>query len=412
MSLKINDLKIIDQKIKKTPELDNIVKLMAAHGIQDAYNLLPTSVKKQVSFTLNNTYAAFANAIRRTLVEDIPTTCMVVDEKDIITDDEFISGMSDVLMKNLSLVPIYQTGYVVEHHENLDVYLYVFNDTNDIIDVKARDIRVVSKTVGKKGKHLANKKGKKGGDDSITDDLTDEIQEDTGEDNKESTLKDTQEDPMDEKKSKQEMKNINLCPDDNILIMRLRPSKYLKLRNIQFETGTSAKNAGKFSLLNNITYKPLDIDPYDQFTDKGTRSIEKDCKTFEITFTTCGNIEPDEVIKRMHTKLTNDLSDIKKKIDLYAAAGKPAYYSGQDCEVTVVNSVTHIKLNGHYLSELNLIAMCGYTLDENIPFITATVERFDSVVGSLHIKHADPIGVLMKSVDSCKKDLDTLLAAF
>lgn len=408
MSLKITDLKISDLKIEKTPELDKIVKLMAAHGIQDAYHLLPKSIKKRVSFVLNNTYAAFANAVRRTLTEDIPTTCMVVDEKDIMTDDEFISGMSDVLMKNLSLVPIYQTGAVVERHKDLDVYLYVFNNTNDILDVKARDIRIVRKTSGKKGKHVVNKKGKKGGDDSADTDLLDEIQEIQEEDlTSDTTAKDTT-----DEKSERKTENVELCPDDNILIMRLRPGKYLKLRNIQLETGTSAKNAGKFSLLNNITYKPLDIDPYDQFTGKGTRSIEKDCKSFEITFSTCGNIEPDEVIKRMHTKLTDDLLDIKKKIDLYVAAGKPAYYSGQDCEVTVVNSVTHIKLNGHYLSELNLIAMCGYTLDENIPFITATVERFDSVVGSLHIKHADPIGVLMKSIDSCKKDLDTLLAVF
>ncbi len=389
MSLKIEKLKIDEIKTHKTPELDAIVKLMAKHGTNNGYDLLPTSIKHKVSFQLNNTYSAFANAIRRTLVEDIPTKSLSIDEKSIITDDEFIAGMSDVLIKNLGLLPITQFSDVINSPDKYDIHLYVFNNSTEIIDVKARDITVVRRIT---------KKSKKGGADEL--DLEDEITEDVP--TKFHTKKDH---------SKQESTQA-LIPDDNILLMRLRPGKYLKMNNITIQTGTSAMDAGKYSLLNNIMYEPLDIQPYDQFTGKGTRSIDHDCRSFQLEFTTCGNISPEEVMKLVHTKLSNDLTDIKKKIQLYIDSGSGSYYSGQDCEVVLRDEVYNFKFIGHYISELAMISMCCYKLDSNIPFCAATVERYDSIVGLLRIKHADFTKILLKSIETCQKDLDTLLAAF
>ncbi len=428
-SLSIDKLKIQEVKHEPSKELDAIVKLMAKHGTKDAYSMLPQSTKHHVSFVLNNTYSAFANAIRRTLVEDIPTKCMSINEKDILTDDEFISGMNDVLVKNLGLVPIMQFSDLANNPDKYDVYLSVFNNTNDIIDVKVRDIHVTTKKPkgkpekkkfgksGKSGSGGAQNIGVQGGDtqeesnnsdvdieedieiiDDVPESLTDNSRT---EDEKTSTLQKTL-----------QKNNELLAPDDNILLMRLRPGKFLKLRNITIVSGTSAKDAGKFSLLNNIYYKPLDIQPYDQFTNKGTRSIEHDCKSFELQFTTCGNIMPREVMNAVHAKLSDDLADLKKKITLFASAQQGTYYSGQDCEVTYTDEVYNFKFNGHYISELMLIAMCCYRLDETIPFCTATVERFDSIVGIVRIKHADATKLLLKAIDVCQADLDTLLKAF
>ncbi len=445
MSVKVEDLKINDFKIEKTPELDQIVELMSKYGIENGYDFLPKSVKKQVSFTLTNTNSAFANAIRRTLVEDIPTTCMVVDEKGIITDDVFISGMSDVLIKNIALVPIYQTGPLIDTPDLFELYLYVFNHTNDIIDVTARDIKVASR-----------KKSKKGGDDLVeieeleepADNSDDTKSSATGQSTSSATGQSTSSatgqstssatgqstSSATDSKTNRNARNsskanktnhsdfkdldekmvskIKICPDDNILLARLRPGTYLKIQNIHFETGVSSKHAGKFSLLNNVVYKPIDLEPYNQFTGKGTRSSEKDCRSFSIGFQTCGNIEPEEVMTRLHKKLSDDLSDIYKKIKLYGDSGQADYYSGQDCEITVTNHTMRIKLNGHYLSELNMIAMCGYFLDSNIPYITATVERFDSTVGIIQIKHSDPVGLLLTAIDKCKKEMDVVLSYF
>lgn len=410
MSLKVDKVQIEEIKIRKTPELDAIVKLMAQNGISDGYSLLPTSTKHKVSMQLNNTYSAFANAIRRTLVEDIPVWSLGVHETDILTDDEFISGMNDVLVKNLGLVPIMQTGKVIDAPDKYDLYLYVFNNTNEIIDVKASDINIVLKTT-KKSK-------KKGGAQKETDVDNTTVDEDADIDEDNATVDvdadidlDT-EIELDNKTNASTKKEFNLIPDDNILLMRLRPGKYLKLRNIFPQSGTSAQDASKYSLLNNVSYEPLDMNPYDQFTGKGTRSIEHDCKSFLLEFSTCGNIEPKQVIQLAHKKLVSNLEDIRKKIQLYIDKGITSYYSGQDCEVTLQDEVYNFKFVGHYISELFMIAMNCLKLDDNVPFCAATVERYDSVVGLLRIKHADFTKLLLKSIDVCIKDLDIFLDAF
>jgi hypothetical protein len=393
MSLKIEKLKIEEIKIHKTPELEAVVKLMEKHGTTDGYNLLPKSTKHHVSMQLDNTYSAFANAIRRTLVEDIPTYSLLVDEKDIITDDEFIAGMSDVLIKNIGLVPIMQSGAIIDNQDKYDIHLDVFNKSSEIIDVKVRDLVI------------AIKKTRGGADSTLDINIEDELDESI-EEVKTYKVKDT-------KKSNMQEIDINkLTPDSNILLMRLRPGKYLKIRNINIQVGTSAVDAGKYSLLNNISYEPLGVEPYDQFTGKGTRSIDHDYSSFVIKFNTCGNISPKEVMQRVHHKLTSDLVDLKKKIQLYVDAGSGSYYSGQDCEVTLTDEVYNFKLIGHYISELYMIAMCCYKLDENIPFCAATVERYDSIVGLLRIKHADYTKILMKAIDTCQKDLDKVLSVF
>ncbi len=392
MSLTITDLVIENKKLQKTPELDAIVKVMQKHGIKDPYSLLPTSTKHNVSFTLNNTFSAFANAIRRTLIDDIPTESMRVEEKDITTDDEFISGISDVLIKNIALVPIMQSADLT----NKEIFLYVHNNTTKIIDIKARDIQLVEKIAKKK----------KGGNEDISDDEI-EITDETPEaDTYKTTIKPS---------SSKYQQNISidlLIPDSNILLARLRPGKYIKIRNITIVQGIAANDAGKYSLLNNVSYEPLDITPYDQFTNKGTRSIEHDCKSFMVGFTTRGNISPKEVMKKVHKKLTDGLNNIKSKIKIYSEANAGIYYNNQECEVTIKDDVYTFKFVNHYISELFMIAMCCYKLDENIAYCNATVERYDSLIGILKIKHANVISILMKSIETCQKKLDILVNAF
>jgi hypothetical protein len=449
MSVTISNLKIENQKQQKTPELDAIVKVMEKHGVKNPYDLLPKSIKHKVSFTLNNTFSAFANALRRTLVDDIPTYSMHVEEKDVVTDDEFVSGISDVLIKNLALTPIMQSDDIMKTHE---LYLYVHNTTTEIIDVKARDIQIVPKSSKKKKGGAEKKAAKKKKTDtasksdtadnseveseveddnedktttpetevepeSETDNPDTENTEDANEkdenieDNPDSETENTHKDKTTNKPITKSNSNV-LLPDDNILLIRLRPGKYLKIRNIVITQGTAAIDAGRFTLLNNVMYEPLDVTPYDQFTGKGTRSIEHDCKSFALGFTTRGNIEPKEVMEKAHKKMSTCLLDIKNKIKTYSEANAGIYYNNQDCEVTIKDEVYTFKFLNHYISELLMIAMCCYKLDDNIPYCTATVERYDSLIGILKIKHANVISVLIKSIETCQKNLDTVLAAF
>lgn len=350
MSLKVEKITIESLSIKKTKELDEIIKLIEKHGTKNAQNLLPKSDKKKLYFELHNSNSAFANAIRRTLIDELPTKCMAVDSKNIYSDDKFISRSDDVLINNISLIPIKQ-NIESKYFETHDIGLDIFNDTDDIIEIKVSDIIV-------------------------------------------------------RKKDKKESAST-LFPDTNIILTYLRPGKQLRINNIRLEEGYAYKNACKFTLLNNVMYRPLDIEPYDQFTGKGTKSIEKDCKSFAISFTTTGSIEPMEVIKLACEQINFNITDILQKIQLYINASKPKFYSGDNCEVDFTNDIYTFKLTGHYLTELNLISAYTYLIDNNVPFVTSTVERYDTMIGLLKIKHTD-IGVLISAIEECKKDLKIL----
>ena len=352
--LNIEKISIEEVHIEKTPKLNEIVKIMKDYGgIADAYSLLPSKPYHTVSFQLNNTYSAFANALRRILVEEIIVSSMTTDENDILTDDEFISGLKKVLLKNLALTPINQESKLLE--SGCDIHLYVKNTTNDIIDVFASDIKITS-----------NKK-------EVSNDLI-------------------------------------IYP--NIVIMRLRPGKYLNLRKIVIQTGRAYEHYGYFSLLNSTMYRPLDIIPYDQFTKKGEKSMEVDCSKFELGFTTCGNIMPKTVINKMIDKFEYDLLDIKTKITTYLKSDTGDYYSGDGCEVERVDEIYNYKFPGHYISVTAAIAMRCYKLDETIPFCTSRVDRFDSMIGFIRIKHADPNKLVLAAIDACLADLETIGDAF
>ena len=190
--------------------------------------------------------------------------------------------------------------------------------------------------------------------------------------------------------------------------MRLRPGKYLKLRNMHFVVGNAYEDAGKFTLLNNIQYKPLDIEPYDQFTNTGTRVIEKNCSKFLIKFTTCGNITPKNVMNKLVDTIKKQLLDIKAKVELFSKTASLIYYNMDGCEVTILDNLYTYKFINHYYTPINMIAMQCYTLDENVLYCASAVERYDTQVGIIRIKHANPNDLILKSIDKCLTNLQIL----
>ena len=363
MSIKIENIKIEVIKIERSDAFIAIIKLIEKHGTKNAIDLLPKSEKKKLTFTINNTNAAFANAIRRILIDQIITSCLNVDEQDVKTDDEFVAGMINVIIGNISLIPIYQNIEIDKAEYNIS--LSVFNNTNEHMSVKASDIISLKKKKHNKGEYI---KGE------YTD-------------------------------NSERHSSLELFPDKNITLFNLRPGKYIKINNMYLEKGNAYNHAGKFTLLNNVTYKPLDIEPYNQFTESGTKSVEKNCTSFEISFTTAGNIELDIVINAVCDILLNDLRDIYNKLKLYIEANTPKYYKGDNCEIMINNNIYTINLAGHYLTELNIISMYCYQLDINTPFVTSTVERYDSNVGIIKLKHSD-FGILLKAIEAAEKDID------
>jgi hypothetical protein len=359
--LKIEKVSIEEKKINKSSVLDNVINLMKKNNM-DGYSMLPKNKWHEVSFELHNSHTGFANGLYRVLVEELLTLCISAEEKNIITDDKFIGDALDGLIKNINLLPVKQELINSDKLDKLDVYLHKYNDTNDIIDITIDDFK---------------------------------IKDSAG-------------------------KSVNIeevFPETNIIVIRLRPGRYIKINNMFFEKGYSKNNAAKFSLLNNIIYYPTDIMPFDIHAKdekkRGVRSADYNSSSFFIKFITCGNIAPKTVINKMIDTISENLNIIKSRIEKYNKSEDiKKYYSDEGIEVFNKNDVLHYVFSGQYLTMMNMISQRCYMLDSTIPFITGGVERFDTNTGIIKIMHADPNNLLLQAIESCFKDLEIIKKAF
>lgn len=416
--LKVVDLSIEEKSIKKTSVLDKYDALLKKHGYPSAYSMLPKNKWHRVEFKLTNTNSGFANAIRRSLIEEIPVRHLIVDETDINSDDEFIASMKDVIEKNIHLLPIYQEGI---DYESIEISLMKHNDTNDTIDVKASDLTVTRKSGKKTGR----------GELPVVDEDTDESDNPVVEEKKEVVEKPKAGSSKGSKLGGKVMSKDSALPTDsisgsadnytidkimpetNILIARLRAGKYLKMTGITFAEAVGHEDASRGSLLNTVTYAPTDVTPYDSFKSTGTRSIEHDCKEFIISFETCGNIKPETVMNIVCTRLEKSLADIREKITAYSKTDTSAtYYTGQNITVSNNKGMYCYKLDGYYFTIVNMIAMRCYLLDPNLLHASGAVERYDTERGIIKLKHAEPNKLLISAIDACQTDLKILLKMF
>lgn len=355
--------------------LKKVLTIMEKNGVQNPKSMLPYTPHHVVQFELKNTHSRFSNAIRRVLLEELPVKCLTFEDEDWETDDHFI--LSDMLMKNVNLIPINQ-----EHSIDLDktsIYLYKYNNTNDIMQVKASDIQISSK----------KKKG------SAEDDADDDVKY------KYAAIKDTT-----------SQGNANLIPHNNVTIINLRPGKFIKIKKFNIISGQGKTDAAKFTLLDNIRYEILDMEPYDIFTRTGTRSTEYDPKEFRITYTTTGNINPITVMQLLNDYLSDKLTKMKNKIIEFANTEKKEtdkqYYYTDGLEVEINNNMRIYKFVNEYITLPNMIAQRCYLIDPNITLCIPTIDRYDNEIGIIRINHPDPNKVMISAIDECMKDIDTI----
>lgn len=346
------------------------------YGEKYAESLLPISTKYIVDFEIHNTNSGFANAVRRSL-HNIFTLCLDLQMSDIETNDDFISGISDALVKNINLIPINQESEIFDKeqidnlHNNSDIHDYhsefyddkvkqinikynitmnVYNDTPNIIDVLVSNFNITTM-------------------------------------------------------NKQPVANNLLFIEPNSVVVRLRPGKFLNLKNIKIIAGHKSYDAGKFTLLNNIRYKPLDVNNFNQFDKTGERSIISNPTKFHIGFTTTGNISPKRVIQLTQNYLLNRLITTKQKItDFIEACSKNkdiTHYKGNNYMVDITDAYHLYKFNEQYLTEVNMISRQCYELDKSIIYCTSGVDRYDSEHAFIKLKHPNPNKLLIDSIDIC-----------
>jgi DNA-directed RNA polymerase subunit L len=95
----------IKEKFKKTKIGDKLDRIKKELGI-DILASIPPSKYNIVEFEIKNTNAAFANAIRRTLVSEFPVWSLEMDEDSYESDDHTLK--SDELATSIASLPIIQ----------------------------------------------------------------------------------------------------------------------------------------------------------------------------------------------------------------------------------------------------------------------------------------------------------------
>lgn len=103
------------------------------HIIESNKHLLPNMNKESVSFNILNSNEAFANALRRVFVNELPVKCLSIDTHNIISSDKFI--LTDNIIERIKLISLQQ-----DIDMNTTFSLNITNDTNDTINIYSRDI--------------------------------------------------------------------------------------------------------------------------------------------------------------------------------------------------------------------------------------------------------------------------------
>ena len=358
----IESLKIEKQTLE-SKEIDAICKLIKDFSdIERPEELLPTSVCEQVSFVISNTFTGMANAIRRCLMAEIETQCLHFEKENLETTDDYI--LYDALVKNINMIPIYQDA-VLEAKQVL--YLYSKNNSHNFAEVMASEF----------------------------------------------VIADNNHSPPKESAAKKIMAETTLP------IVRLMSARHINIKKCEIVRGFAYQDAAKFTLLNSVAYEPLDVTPYDPFTGEGVSSTRSNPTKFAISYITKGNIKPKEVmlkccdslIARLNTfndmikaRTASVLSEQKPKSDTTAAGSNMIVTSKEDLHI--------YKCYGFYNTIGNLLAQKCYLLDENILHCSSSVERLDTEILILKLRHPTPNKLLMEACASCCADLVGIRGAF
>jgi hypothetical protein len=357
--------------------LSPYIELMKKNGVKDPVSLLPTTKWQRASFKLSKTYSGMANAVRRVLMEEMLVTCLDFENQTLTTDDDFI--LADVLLKNINLLPVEQTP---TDYSSKVISLYRYNETNNIIDVKASDIIIT--------KGLSNNKVN---NTNLVDSKNKRVRKTT-------------------KGSSDNFPIDKLIPNSNITIAYLRPGKFIKLDEITLMHGYGKDDAGRFSLIDNITYEILNIEPYDIYKQTGQRSIEYDPDEFRLSFTTSGNVTVKQVAGLLSDTLLKKINNAKERLLEYKKTDQSIkYYYAEGCEVTIQDDIYSYKFDGEYVTLSNMLAQRCYILDNTILFCVPAIDRYDNEIAYIRLKHADPTKLLIEACDACITDVKALVAA-
>ena len=347
--VKINHVKITELSFdpKHNKELDKLLKIMNKHNI-DGMALLPSKPQHKVEFSLIG-YSALANAIRRCLVDEIPTWHLTFDDETITITDDFMP--IDHLKKNINLLPIDQH---IQNVEDYKISLNKLNTTDEPISLYNYDIDIIFK-----GKPLPSEK---------------------------------------------------FFSAKIPLMTALKPQKQVYIKSFKIEREIGINNGAKGTLLSNVSYKITDMNLYDEESKNGQKSLATNPTSFIISYTTNRNIKPLYVMELCIDTLVNRLNKLMNNLESYLTHDKT--YISSSINIEEKNELIYYSFEGEYYTLINLIAFNCYIIDPNIPMVTPCVPHPSKNNGVIKIKHVNHQTILLNAIKKSIEDLVYVRKAF
>lgn len=343
----------------KNPDADT-KKCLELLSAKELLSVLPANPEYTIRFTLDDANSQIANALRRVLVDEIPTYAMTFNlmlnennkPADFInclrTDDKFIFGKCDNLLKRIEAIRIKQNINPTDWKISLEIK----NDTTELIDIYSSHFKIIYK-----GKQV----------------------------------------------------NVEQLMHPTYILMRLRPHKFLKINNIRIVQGLSMDDANKFKYLANVHYDIFEK-PFEKINGKfvGRSCMESDYKKFFIGYTTYRNIiRPYEPIKNACQILIDRINVILvewNKIKKNEPSDRISKYQ--------IGEIHVISINGESYTMANLLYYYIYMELPSIDFATGGIKHIEKNISIIKIKHKNYWDILSNASKKIIKDLEIIDKSF
>jgi DNA-directed RNA polymerase subunit L len=179
--------------------------------------------------------------------------------------------------------------------------------------------------------------------------------------------------------------------DRNIFLTYLRPDCFLRIDAFSFIKDSAYNDSGKFAFLENISYKILDyID--------GKSTLIQDPRHFKIGYTTYGNIKPKKVMQMCCNTIIDKLQFI---LDDFKNI---RYEKDKQYE--------YFYIQNNYRTLANVIARTIFELDNNIPYICASIIHPSDNTSIVKIKHNESEKIFKDAIMEIIKTTKGLLKKF
>jgi len=378
--------KIVKLKTTRFSSRDNIKNSIISKSMEeikkktghDLYAILPNDKYEIVEFEIENTNSAFANAIRRTLISEMPVWSLNLKINSMESNDPYVRF--DDFADRVMTLPIAQTLLNNLFNKGKDpnklfkFKIFVENNQTDIMHVLSQNIEIIS-----------NKDFKV--DSKIT------------------------------------------MFNDSVSLQILRPGYFIKCQLI-LERGYGFQHGGKFSATKNPIYYPVDIRPMKREYKKaptGLSSLVVNPKKFFMSYETYGTYDNQyepmiltlmEIQKRI-TSISDEivnyvtlLSD-KKYVAEHSKLGEIIYFYKSSIIIISKEADTFIfRIDNESLTVSKLFSRYIYELNPNINYVSDLTEHPSKRSVKVKVNHDDALRLMVTAGKKIISDIDLIMNTF